>query len=65
MVRLTAEKSLSEWAELAEMQRMRLVTLAKPTVETVCHSPSKIPVELSSDGTHIALHLATSSRPDA
>ena len=29
MVRLTAEKSLSDWAELqAEMQRMRLATLA-------------------------------------
>ena len=25
MVRLTAEKSLSDWAELAEMPRMRLV----------------------------------------
>jgi len=28
MVRLTTEKSLSDWAELAEMQRMRLATLA-------------------------------------
>ena len=44
MVRLTAEKSLSDWAQLAEMQRMRLATLAKPTVETLCHFPSKIPV---------------------
>jgi len=28
MVRLTAEKSLSDCAELADMQRMRLATLA-------------------------------------
>jgi len=28
MVRLTAEKSLSDWTELVEMQRMRLATSA-------------------------------------
>ena len=44
VVCLTAEKSLSDCAELAEMQRMRLATLVKPTVEILCHFPSKIPL---------------------
>jgi len=42
MVRLTAEKSLSDWAELAEIQRMRLATLAD---SGNCHSSFKIPAE--------------------
>jgi len=65
MVRLISEKSLSDSAELAEMQRMRLATLADSgNFLPVCHSPSKIPAERCVwSGTHIA--LASSSRPDA
>ena len=64
MVRLTAEKSLSDWAELAEMQRMRLATLANSR-NSLPFSFQNCSIELCSAGTHIALHLAISSRPDA
>ena len=56
MVRLTAEKSLSDWAELAEMQRMRLATLAN-SGNSLPFSFQNSSIELCSDGTHIALHL--------
>jgi len=49
MVRLTAEMSLSDWAELAEMQRMRLAISANggnsPSTSNIrpwCHLRRKL-----------------------
>ena len=64
MVRLTAEKSLSDWAELADMERMRLATLAN-SENSLPFSFQNSNIELCSAETHIALRLASSSRPDA
>jgi len=60
MVRLTAEKSLSDWAELAEMQRMRLAT-SDSSGNSHPFSFQNSSVELCSAGTRIALYLASSS----
>jgi len=64
MVRLTAEKSLSDWVELADMERMRLATLAN-SENSLPFSFQNSNIELCSAETHIALRLASSSRPDA
>ena len=66
MVRLTAEKSPFDWAELAEMQRMRLVQSGNFSQQWKL-SAILLPKfqQRCSAGTHIALYLATSSRPDA
>ena len=63
MVRLTAEKSLSDWAELAEMQTMRLATSAN-SENSLSFSFQNSSGELCLAGTRIALYLASSSRPD-
>jgi len=64
MVRLTAEKSLSDWAELDEMQRMRRATSAN-SGNSRPFSFQNSSGELCSAATRIALYLASSSRPDA
>jgi len=63
MVRLTTEKSLSDWAELAEMQRMRLATLAN-TGNSLPFSFQNSSRVVFSRESH-RLYLASSSLPDA
>jgi len=62
MIRLTAEKSLSDQAELAKVQRMRLATSAN-SGNSRPFSFQNSSGELFSAGTRIALCLASSIVP--